>query len=122
MGSIYKRLNPKCLYPMCTVESVNPERLKTVLDRMRIGRETGRITVISYGGFYFILEGYYEMLAANILKMSAVDVEVRDRAETEYYKADDNLEIQLKKIGMNALYDFEAIGKFQYGTYPEYYK
>lgn len=117
-----KCVNPQKLYPLVTIESLDPKKLDNTVSMMNSGKIMRSIEVIVYEGYYFILEGNYEMLAANILKMPLVDVEIIDRKKMEFWKNDLNLENQLQCIGMNAVYDFEGIGGFEYDECPVWYR
>ena len=74
-----KLISPTVLYPMTTIDSINPETLKRVTQEARNGGEIPTIKVLEF-------------------------------------------EKQLSIIGMNALYDIEALGGFTYNEYPAFYK
>ena len=118
-----KQISPKQLYPLNKIEYVNPEQLKKTVETMRDG-ETDEfwVEVIEYQGFYFIYEGDYIMLAANIVEQPYVNVEVLNRKKLGFWKNDDELKYQLSCIGMCALHDFEDVGRFRYAEYPDWYK
>ncbi len=59
----------------------------------------------------YLLDGSYEMLAANILNKN-MDVEIIDRTDITFWKIDENIEETLQAIGISTLYDFEVIGGF----------
>lgn len=116
------QVKPNSLYPVVTLESINPQILNQVIESMREEMKIASIKVICYKGYYFILEGNYEMLAANIIRLQSIFIEILDRSKIGFWDKDENVEEQLKTIGMNALYDFEAVGKFTYSEYPKLYK
>ena len=115
-------LSPKKLCPMTTIESINPDTLERVTCEARNGVSLPIIEVVEFRGYYIILSGNYEMLAANIIGKSQVDVKVIPRDQKNIWFSEENLEKQLKTVGMNALYDFEALGGFKYPEYPVFYK
>lgn len=116
------RVKPNCLYPVVTLQSIDPQTLSQVVESMKGGMETVPVKVICYKNYYFILEGNYEMLAANIIQKQSIPIEIFDRSKIGFWNKDENVEEQLRIIGMNALYDFEGIGGFTYGEYPLLYK
>lgn len=115
-------ISPRFLYPMTTIESIDPDVLKRVVCEMRSGSEFPAIKVIEFDNFYFIVDGDYEMLAANIIGISQVDIEIENGNMETFWLSESSIKEQLKSIGMNAIYDFEAIGGFKYSEYPVYYK
>ena len=116
------QVKPSSLYPVVPLESINPQILNQVIESMRKEMKIASIKVISYKGYFFILEGNYEMLAANIIRLQSIFIEILDRSKISFWDKDENVEEQLRTIGMNALYDFEAVGKFTYSEYPKLYK
>lgn len=80
------------------------------------------IQVIEFGGYYFIWNGNYEMIAANMVGKLQVDVEIIPLEQQNSWLSEEGIEEQLKTVGMNALYDFEALGGFKYPEYPVFYK
>lgn len=115
-------VNPRILYPMTTIESINPNTLEYAVQQVKSGVELSAIRVIDYNGYYIVWEGEYEMLAANIAGKSLVNVEVISFLEQNTWITKEKIEQQLKNVGMNAIYDFEALGGFKYSEYPEIYK
>lgn len=117
-----KSVSPSSLYPIVTIESIDPEILKKVIGSMEMGIESAPVKVMDYEGYYFILDGEYEMLAANIVHKKTIDIEIVNRFELKFWSKEENIKEQLKTVGMNALYDFEGIGDFKYMKYPIFYK
>lgn len=117
-----KSVSPKTLYPMITIESIDPNTLKHAVQKIEEGVTIPVIEVIDFRGYYLIWNGDYEMLAANIVGKSQVDIEIISCREPNTCLSEEKIEKQLKTIGMNALYDFEALGGFEYLEYPIFYK
>ena len=118
---VRKRVCPKSLYPMITIESIDPNILNNVVKEIKNGIEIGPIKVVDFKGYYFIWEGNYEMLASNIVGKTSIEIEVISLDERKNWVSDENMETQLKAVGKNALYDFEALGGFHYSEYPAFY-
>lgn len=117
-----KRVSPSILYPMTTIESINPKILEHVVQMVKNEKEMQIIEVIEYKGYYIILDGDYEMLAANIIGKSQVTIEIVSDLEKYSWMTEGNIDEQLKCVGMTALHDFEALGGFKYLRYPDFYK
>ncbi len=117
-----KSISPKVLYPMITIESINPDTLERVTHEIKKGADMPIIRVIEFGGYYIIWSGNYEMIAANIVGKSQVNVEIVPWEQKNSWLSEANIEEQLATVGMNALYDFEALGGFKYSEYPVFYR
>lgn len=117
-----KSVSPKVLYPMTTIESINPDTLERVTRDIKNGADMPIIRVIGFKGYYIIWDGDYEMIAANIIGKSKVNVEVVPLEQQNSWISEENIAEQLAAVGMNALYDFEALGGFNYSEYPSFYK
>lgn len=117
-----KHVSPKILYPMTTIESINPDTLRRVINRIKEGTEMPIIEVIEFKGYYIIWSGNYEMLAANITGKSQIDVEIISLDQKKYQFSEEKIRQQLAAVGINALYDFEALGGFKYPEYPSFYQ
>lgn len=117
-----KSVSPRILYPMTTIESINPDTLDYVVQEMKKGADLPVIGVVDFRGYYIIWDGNYEMLAANIIGKSQVDIEVIPWDQQKNWLSEENIKKQLKAVGLNALYDFEALGGFKYSEYPVFYK
>ena len=117
-----KSVSPNVLYPMTTIASINPHTLQKVVYEIKNGVDMPLIQVIEFGGYYFIWNGNYEMIAANMVGKLQVDVEIIPLEQQNSWLSEEGIEEQLKTVGMNALYDFEALGGFKYPEYPVFYK
>lgn len=117
-----KSVSPRILYPMVTIESINPDTLDSVVQEIKKGADIPVIEVVDFRGYYIILEGTYEMLAANIIVKPQVNIEIISLSQQRNWISEEDLIEQLKAVGMNALYDFEALGGFEYSEYPVFYK
>lgn len=95
------KVSPNKLYPLTTIASIVPHTLQFV-----------------YNGNMYMMDGNYEMLAANIINKESVDVEVMDRTELPFWNIDENIKDTLQAVSISALYDFEAVGGFMYEDYP----
>lgn len=116
-----KTVNPKSLYPMVTIESIDPDTLKRIVKETKSGAEIPPVKVVEFKGYYFIWEGNYEMLAANMAGKDEIDIEVITWHQQKNWLSEENLEKQIKAVGKNAVYDFEALGGFKYSEYPAFY-
>ena len=121
-GRIKKLVDPTCLYPLVSIESISPEILKQTVEAMKCDQINATVEVMEYAGYFFILEGNYIVLAANILHKEKIEVEYVERADVSFWNKEECFKEQLTSIGMNALYDFEALGGFRYAEYPDLYK
>lgn len=121
MYKVIKKVNPQRLYPMVTIESISPDTLEQTTCRMKDENEISIIRVIDFKGYYIMLDGFYEMLAANIIGKSEIEIEVVPLTECNTWISERTIKEQLKTVGMNALYDFEALGGFKYSEYPTFY-
>ena len=117
-----KSVSPKVLYPMTTIESINPDTLERVILDIKNGTDMPIIRVIEFKKYYIIWDGDYGMIAANIIGKSKVNVEVVPLEQQNSWVSEENIAEQLAAVGMNALYDFEALGGFNYSEYPSFYK
>ena len=117
-----KSVSPTILYPMITIESINPDTLNRVVQEIKNGTDIPVIEVVDFRGYYITLEGTYEMLAANIIGKSQVDIEIIPLNQPRNWISEEDILEQLKAVGMNALNDFEALGGFEYTEYPVFYK
>lgn len=117
-----KLVNPKKLYPMVTIESIDPGILEKVVKETKNGAEIPPVRVVCFEGYYFIWEGNYEMLAANILGRERITIEEVSFAEQNTMQQEEKIKKQLKAVGKNALYDFEALGGFVYSEHPAFYE
>lgn len=100
--------------------SINPDTLRETVDNMAQGAN-GLIQVIEYKGYMYILEGNYEMLAANILGKEKVEIEIVESKELPFWGKEENILSNIEAINISTLYDFEAVGEFSYDDYPPYY-
>lgn len=114
-------INPNKVYPLISIESINPRTLETVKDRMKTERYQPMARGVIFEDDLFVTEGVYEVLAAGILKIEKILFFVLDESEDKYWNDRSNIITQLNAIGKNALFDFEAIGGFKYDKYPKYY-
>ena len=117
-----KKINPKELYPLVKLETISPDDLGDTIKKYKEGQMDDLIEAIEYEGFYYIYEGNCEAIAACINNIQDVAIELLDRSKIPFWNDDKNLEDQLASIGMNAVYDFEAMAGFKYSEYPRWYK
>lgn len=117
-----EKVAPNRLYPLVSFSTIDPEMLEDVTNAMKQGIEIEPIKILQYAGEMFVLEGNYEMLAANILKWPEVEIEVVDREALSFWKNEENLLDNIKSISISTLYDFEGVGGFVYDSYPPYYR
>lgn len=118
----YIKMKPNMLYPLTAISSVEPAILRNMIKLLSENVEIHSIKSFDYNGNMYMLDGDYEMLAANILNKRSVDVEIVDRKNIPFWNVDKNLEENLHAIGVSALFDFEAVGGFTYDKYPKEYK
>ena len=116
-----RTVSPKSIYPLLTIESIDPDTLERIVKETKNGAGIPPIKVVEFRGYYFIWEGNYEMLAANITGKEQIDIEVIPWHQQKNWLSEENIEKQLKAVGRNALYDFEALGGFNYSEYPAFY-
>lgn len=119
---IYIKTKPNRLYPLTAITSVEPETLQKMIKLLAENIDVHSIKSFIYKGNMYMIDGDYEMLAANILNKKSVDVEIVDRKDIPFWNVDRNLEENLHAIGISALFDFETIGGFTYDKYPVEYK
>lgn len=119
---VVKSVSPKVLYPMTTIESIDPDILERITYDIKNGADIPLIRVVEFKGYYIIWDGDYEMIAANIIGKSKVNIEVIPFEQQNSWISEENIAEQLAAVGMNALYDFEALGGFNYSEYPSFYK
>ena len=122
MNIVRMQVKPSCLYPMITLNELDPKIISNTVETLKNEIMITPIKVMRYKGYFFVLEGIYDMLAANIIKKQSVPIEISDSFDTDLWEKAENIEEQLKSIGMNALYDFEEMGGFTYSEYPSLYK
>lgn len=116
------KMEPYKLYPLTTIASIDPVILQKVTKCVKQDTDIVAIKAIEFNGNTYVLEGYYEILAANILNIKSVPVEFVDRKNLPFWNDDKNIEETLKAIGISTLYDFETIGGFVYEKYPLEYR
>lgn len=119
--NIRKKSSPKLLYPMVGIESLDPKTLERTVCKMKENQEIPPIKVSELHGYYIILKGNYEVLAANIIGKESINIEIVPWNEQKNWISEKTLIEQLQAVGMNALYDFEALGGFKYSEYPTFY-
>lgn len=119
---MYIKVKPNKLYPLTTIASVEPQTLQKTIELLKKNIDIHTIKSFVYNGNMYMLDGSYEMLAANILNKKNVDVEIIDRTGITFWNIDENIEETLQAIGISTLYDFEAIGGFTYDNYPAEYR
>lgn len=119
---VYIKVKPNKLYPLTTIASVEPQTLQKTIELLTKNIDIHTIKSFVYNGNMYMLDGSYEMLAANILNKENVDVEIVDRTDIVFWNIDENIEETLQAIGISTLYDFETIGGFTYDNYPAEYK
>lgn len=116
------KVKPNKLYPLTTIASLEPQILQKTIELLTKNIDIHTIKSFVYNGNMYILDGSYEMLAANILNKENVDVKIVDRKDIAFWNTDENVEETLQSISVSALYDFETIGGFSYDDYPAEYK
>ena len=117
----HMEVSPRRLYPLTSFSSIDPHILEQVIFRMKNGETVPPIKVLEFDENLYIVEGNYEMLSANILKRSTVEVDVVERVAMPFWKDDSIFISTLKTVGISTLFDFEGVGGFEYETYPRYY-
>lgn len=119
---MYIKMEPNKLYPLSAIASVEPKILQRMVKLLAENADIYSIKSFVYKGNMYMIDGNYEMLAANILNKKSVDVEIVERKDIPFWNIDKNLEENLQAIGISTLYDFETVGGFTYDKYPAEYK
>ena len=93
-----RTVSPKSIYPLVTIESIDPDTLERIVKETKNGAGIPPIKVVEFRGYYFIWEGNYEMLAANITGKEQIDIE--KNKDVKYVKEVDSkiMEIALKIV------------------------
>lgn len=115
-------VSPKRLYPTISLSSVNEEKIKLYMKCFSDDIATEQIRVFLLSGNLYILRGHHKMLAANRLGIPEIRVDVVNTLPEESSVKGEDIMESVRIIGLTALYDFEAVGGFQYDEYPEYYE
>lgn len=117
-----KKINPTKLYPTVTLESILNDNITFFMDKFKKNEPIVPIMTYNYNGNYYIIDGHHRMLAANICEKDEVDIIELERDELPNWCESRVFESTLNGLGMRTIYDFEAIGKFSYEEYPQYFK
>lgn len=113
--------SPNQLYPLESSVCVNAETLNKAVEQIKQGKEL-MVTALKSAGILYLLEGTYEMLAANILRIPRIKVAIMDVSNTPFWKEEGRLREVVSSISVASLYDYEAIGGFKYEMYPSEYR
>ena len=109
------------LYPTESLASISPDRINKLKEFLSPDGTNTEIFIIEYKGFYYIVKGHHQMLAAAYLGAKKVRVYLVNYNDLSFLSNPKNIESTLSSIGMSTVYDFEGIGGFKYESYPEYY-
>ena len=110
------------LYPTESVASIRPEIINEVKEHISSDGKNTVIYIIEYNGFFYIVKGHHQFLAACNLGAKKVRTYLVDYHSLSFLSNPRNIESTLSCVGKTAIYDFEGIGNFKYNDYPEYYK
>ncbi|MCL2151360.1 MAG: cytidylate kinase family protein [Oscillospiraceae bacterium] len=112
-------LSPKLLYPLAKVSDIN---IKTLLDYKEKRKHIDEpISIVALDGYHYIIDGHYRTLASIMNDEKLINVTLADLNINPLYNSTENLIKQIQAVGIAAVHDFEAIGEFQYKSYPVYY-
>lgn len=105
-------ISPKSLYP--TQTDRNMEDAEAYRSQPAAMGEGKAVTAVCFENYHYVMEGHDRVLAALLddrpfIKAEMVDCEVQ------------NLINKLQDAGTGILHEYEAVGKFTYKSYPEYY-
>lgn len=116
-----KKMNPKCLYPTETLESIQNDTILFYVDKIKKNEPIMPIMVYRYEGYYFIIEGHHRMLASVVCGAEEIDTVELKKNELPEWCDDSSFTETINGVGMRTVYDFEAVGNFCYEEYPKYY-
>ena len=118
-----KLISPRELYPTEIFVFIRDDELQFYIKEFKMNKEhMVKPLVFYFENNYYILKGHHVVLAAAMINIEELVVEVVDRTQLSFWENDDNVKETLKSIGLSTLYDFETIGGFTYQSYPDYYK
>ena len=118
-----KLISPRELYPTESFVFIRDDELQFYIKEFKMNKEhMVKPWVFYFVNNYYILKGHHVVLAAAMINIEELVVEVVDRTQLSFWENDDNVKETLKSIGLSTLYDFETIGGFTYQSYPDYYK
>lgn len=118
-----KLISPRELYPTESFVFIRDDVLQFYIKEFKMNKEhMVKPLVFYFENNYYILKGHHVVLAAAMINIEELVVEVVDRTQLSFWENDDNVKETLKSIGLSTLYDFETIGGFTYQSYPDYYK
>lgn len=115
------KIRPNELYPTESISSISEDTIRYFLKCYKDQVPVDPIYVYKLANHYYIVEGHHRMLAANRLGLAMIDVEYTT-LNTGVWRNDEEVKQLLLAVGVNTLYDFEALGGFTYSDYPEFYK
>ena len=115
-------VSPKELYPTESMFSISNKKLQACIEILKEEKDSLVVTVFSFENVLYILEGHHIVLASILINLDKINVQMVNRNEIAFWNKEENVRNHLKNVGMSTLYDFETIGNFKYGFYPEYYK
>ena len=115
-------LDPKCLYPTVTLESIENNNIKFFMDKYTNNEDVMPIFAILFEGQHYIVDGHHRMLAAIAVGKKEVEVILLQKEDLPEWWTEKIFIETLGSIGMRTIYDFEAIGNFDYLIIPQYYK
>lgn len=110
------------LYPTESLISIRPEKIKEIKEFLHPDGTNTDIFIIEYKGYYYIVNGHHQLLAAANLGAKKVRAYLVDYHNLSFFSNSKNIENTLSYIGMSTIYDFEGIGNYKYDSYPIYYK
>ena len=118
-----KLISPRELYPTESFVFIRDDVLQFYIKEFKMNKEhMVKPLVFYFENNYYILKGHHVVLAAAMINIEELVVEVVDLTQLSFWENDDNVKETLKSIGLSTLYDFETIGGFTYQSYPDYYK
>ena len=119
--SVVEEINLENLYPLDSMELLDPMQIENAKKEVENEKTESIISVIQYNGIHLILEGIYKVIAYARLGRAKIGVQVIDRKNLSFWSIDSNVSSQLKYLGKNTLYDFEAISGIKYAVFPKEY-
>lgn len=115
-------IDPRFLYPTVTLESIENNNIRFFMEKYNNEEDVMPIAVVLFDGEYYIVDGHHRMLASIIAGKKEVKVISLEKDDLPKWWTEKTFIETLECVGMRTIYDFEAIGNFDYLKIPKYYK
>lgn len=112
-------LSPMSLYPLARVSDMDVRALDEYMETKEYLHRC--VSIVVFDGYHYVVDGLLHVLAAILNKEDFINVKLVDTAKHPVFECKESLISELQAVGISAVNDFEALGKFRYKSYPGFY-